>query len=149
MAIKDRIKPSQEATLRCKQPFLFPKNDWVFYNAYHFLLHLRKYDDVHCLSYTFNGNLLIPTIKITKVICAKYFESREKHYTENLKIKLVSNLHTKMYLCFIKGKLKDVYIGSWNFNSPSYLEVICKLPTSEHSNAREYFNQLWEDTTGV
>lgn len=139
----------QDATIRARQPDIENSSGGVFFNAYYFLRHLTTYDDIHCMCYTFNGNLLVPSIHITRAICSKFFKPQDKSYCKKLTVKLVSNSHSKLYLCYTHGKLADVFMGSWNFNSPSYLELMCCLPNKQHKKAKLYFDTIWNDRKGV
>jgi len=121
---------------RVMQPKVIGKD--VFYNAFPFYMHLHTYDVVDIMCYTFNVHLVTESLSVDRVIATKL-----TYAAPDVNVRLASNVHTKMYLCY-HNKLDSVFVGSWNFSSPSYVEVIAKLPRRENKNALEYFNNIWK-----
>ena len=106
-----------------------------------FLYKVLGYDSVDCIVYTFNCKLIGNEKRISnwRIIASKLIGEIPK----GLKYKLFKNVHTKLYICYNKNKLQKVYIGSQNFNSPTYLELMYSIREQDFKDAKEYFEYLW------
>ena len=129
--------PSESGIKRVIQPRIYGKQ--VYFNAYPFYQHLYNYTTVDIICYTFHCSMLTPRFPLGKVIANKIVGK----FDRQVDYRLVSNVHTKMYLCYDKKKLLKVFIGSWNFSPPSYLECISEVMKHEMGNCALYFIQLW------
>lgn len=125
-----------DGTQSIVEPYFISDN---FLTAIDMLQTLKSYNGVDVICYTFNCNMMFDSIKIKRVIASKMFGIPEK-----IKYKLAAHLHVKMFLCYSDTeKVADVFMGSWNFNAPTYTELMYRLPEKEHKFCIEYFEDLW------
>lgn len=137
--LKRSTNQSLQQSFRVKQPLIMPLDCGVYFNAYHFYRTLFQYDYIDIMCFTFNCNMHTQDIRIGRLVCNKMFGEPSK----GLNYKIVSNVHTKLYLCYINKKLSNAFTGSWNFNAPSYLEIMTTLPEQAFIYCKKYFDEIF------
>lgn len=135
--------PSADRGKYVMMPYMAQSKN-IYFNAYHFAEHLADhgYTSMDVMCYTFHTALYdIVNLKINRLLYNKLYTNVP--LSKEIVSKQISNLHTKMYLCYKKKKLKDVFVGSWNFSNPSYLELVCRVHPSENNACKDYFDTMW------
>jgi hypothetical protein len=121
----------------------YPETPWSehgCFNPARFFIGIQNKPSIDIMAYTFNCNLLGSSSNIKRVICNKIIGEIPKY----LKYVLYKNLHSKMYIVYTKsGRLDCIWIGSQNFNSPTYLELMYKVRREDNKHFLSYFNSLW------
>lgn len=128
---------------RINQPDVIGRD--VFFNAYPFWRHLHTYDSVWATTFTYDP-VAMESLPLTRLVCAKI---RHLIVPKSVAVKVCANNHAKIFICWKQGRISCVFFGSWNLVSPTWLEVITKIPEREFPNAIKYFESIWHQSKTV
>ena len=118
----------------------YVESEDMYFNATLFFRHLYSYRSVDVMCYTFNCGLLGNSFPIDRVIANKLIGT----IPDSLKYKLWKNIHSKMYIC--KGRnYTHIWVGSQNFNTPTYKEIMFKVSRRNHAACKRYFDSCWHN----
>jgi hypothetical protein len=132
LRILKQLSPKSKSNLIAWQ------NDSVlFTDSVLFFEHLRDYDAVDCLTYTF-GNTPLHNLRvvITNLVIM------HEHPTPAQELYVHTNLHTKLFLCYRKNKLKQVFMGSLNCRLGYNYNLMLLVPSKYHKFLVTYFNEI-------
>lgn len=90
---------------------------------------------------TFTYNNFFPPNRVKRLICGKPtgITTRLPKHT-----KIFTNIHAKIYLCYVRSNLRAAYIGSANAVHPTLQELMFKIPSNQLPYILDYYNRLWK-----
>jgi hypothetical protein len=110
----------------------------LWFDGDRFIRYLKKtYSYFDVATYSFS---IWPSLTIRRLITGLRFRANRIECQEH---KLITNNHSKIFICYNNDSLSAVFIGSQNLTSGTNFNITYKAQKKHEKEIVKFFNQMW------